>query len=174
MKNDATKIIRIFFLLSILVILTFLWRFLVPAHEESEGNLLIGFEILLELAAPVGLVALFVQLWSRYEGGKPALALTFWIALVASLGILFMRFSSTDGWYTGHRVYQPGYGAVKTAPQLAAITASRIEFEAPPLTESITAELSQKSRLPGKRRLGSVFHVIFTRNRRCLAPRRPV
>ena len=124
MKNDATKIIRIFFLLSILVILTFLWRFLVPAHEESEGNLLIGFEILLELAAPVGLVALFVQLWSRYEGAKPALALTFWIALVASLGILFMRFSSTDGWYTGHRVYQPGYGAVKTAPQLAAITAS--------------------------------------------------
>jgi hypothetical protein len=31
-----------------------------------------------------------------------------------------MRFSTTDGWYTGHRLYQPGYGALKNSPQLAA------------------------------------------------------
>jgi hypothetical protein len=120
MKNEATKIARIFFLLSILVILTFLWRFSVPAHEESESNLLIGFEILFELAVPVGLVGLFLQLRARYEGSKLALGLTFAIALAASIGILFMRFSTTDGWYTGHRLYQPGYGSLKIAPQLAA------------------------------------------------------
>jgi len=36
------------------------------------------------------------------------LTTVFWIALVASIGILVMRFSTTDGWYTGHRIYAPG------------------------------------------------------------------
>jgi len=108
------KASRVFFSLSILVVLTFLWRFFVPAHEESDTNLMIGFEILLELAAPAGLIGLFFLLLSRSdEDSKRMVVVTFCIAFVASLGILMMRFSSTDGWYTGHRVYHPGYGSLK-------------------------------------------------------------
>jgi hypothetical protein len=113
MMNDAVKASRMFYVLSILVILTFLWRFLVPAHEESDTNLMIGFEILLEFAAPAGLVALFFVLMSRLgEDSRRLLVVTFCMALVASVGILVMRFSSTAGWHTGHRVYQPGYGSL--------------------------------------------------------------
>jgi hypothetical protein len=113
MRSEAVKASRVFFLLSLLVVLTFLWRFFVPAHEESDTNLMIGFEILLELAAAAGLVVLFFLLMSRSdEDLRRVLVVTFCVAFVASLGILLMRFSTTAGWYTGHRIYHPGYGSL--------------------------------------------------------------
>ena len=45
MENAVVKMARIFYLLSAFAILTFLWRFLVPAHEENESDTLIYFEI---------------------------------------------------------------------------------------------------------------------------------
>jgi hypothetical protein len=116
--RNATKVNRLFYSLSLLVVLTFLWRFFVPAHEESDTNLLIEFEIVLELAASAGLVGLFFVLLSRSnEDSKPLLVVAFCVAFIASLGILLMRFSSTDGWYTGHRVYHPGYGFLENTPE---------------------------------------------------------
>ena len=109
---------RFFFLFSTFTIFIFLWRFFVPAHEESEGNLLIEFQIVLEVVTLVALIGLFLQLRSRDHGGsKFTLAVTFWIAFVAGLGILAMRFSTAHGWYTGHRIYHPGYGSLRIAPQ---------------------------------------------------------
>ena len=49
MGATVTNINRLFYLVSIYVILTFLWRFLVPAYEESEPDTLIYLEILAEL-----------------------------------------------------------------------------------------------------------------------------
>jgi hypothetical protein len=117
MEDAMTKTAPLFYLLSIYTILTFLWRFLVPAHEQSEPNLLIDFEVLFELLTVVGLVSFFAKVQPSYGGSKSTLAATFWIALVASIGILIMRFYATDGWYTGHRVYQPGYGSLQIVPQ---------------------------------------------------------
>lgn len=109
MKVSSTRMVRIFYLASIYTISTFLWRFLVPAHEESEGNFLIDMEVVLEFITVPGLVGLFVHLRSHHDDvSKVALTITFWIALLASIGILVMRLSTTDGWYTGHRVFQPG------------------------------------------------------------------
>jgi len=111
MKNEVRNANRLFYALSILAIVTFLWRFLVPAHEESDPNFMIGIEVLLEFAALAALLVLFFRLMSQSsEDARRALVVVFCIALVASLGILLMRFSTTHGWYTGHRIYQPGYG----------------------------------------------------------------
>jgi hypothetical protein len=118
MGSQASKTRRLFYCLSIYVILTFLWRFGVPAHEEAEPDTLIYFEILFEFVSVAGLVVLFTQLRSQDgDAAQAPPAALFWIALVAAIGILIMRFSTTDGWYTGHRVYQIGYGTIETAPQ---------------------------------------------------------
>jgi hypothetical protein len=114
MKNGTRNASRFFYALSALAIATFLWRFLVPAHEEADTNLMIGMEVFLEFASLAALVVLFVQLMSRSsESARLAIVVVFCAALIASLGILLMRFSTTDGWYTGHRVYQPGYGLLE-------------------------------------------------------------
>ena len=109
MEPTATNIKRLFYLVSIYVILTFLWRFLVPAYEESDTDTLIYLNILLELAQVASLIILFSYLRPRYGGASTAMLTTvFLIALAASIGILVMRFSTTHGWYTGHRLYYPG------------------------------------------------------------------
>ena len=100
---------RLFYLFSTFVVLTFLWRFLVPAHEESDPDILIYFEIFFEFFTIFALVFLFLHLRSSPQVNSTSLlAVVFWIALAASIGILAMRFSTTGGWYTGHRVYSPG------------------------------------------------------------------
>jgi hypothetical protein len=100
---------RTFYLFSIFIILTFLWRFLVPAHEESDPDTLIYLETLFEVFTVFGLIFFYLYLRSSpYLYSTSLLAAVFWIALAASIGILVMRFSTTGGWYTGHRVYSPG------------------------------------------------------------------
>jgi hypothetical protein len=107
--ESLTKTKWLFYLLSIFTISTFLWRFLVPAYEESDPNTLIYLKILFELVQVPALVILFSYLRGRYGlDPKGMLTTVFLIALVASIGILVMRFSTPDGWYTGHRTYAPG------------------------------------------------------------------
>ena len=109
MEASTIKMNKLFYLVSIYLALIFLWRFLVPATEESEPNSLIYLEIVLEIVQVIGLIALFSYLRPRYGGGSTAvLTVVFLIALAASIGILVMRFSTTHGWYTGHRIYYPG------------------------------------------------------------------
>jgi hypothetical protein len=118
MDTRVIRAVRFFYLLSGYTIVTFLWRFLVPAHEEAEGDTLIYLEILLEFATVGALIILFSHLRSRY-GDNPTSTLTtiFCIALAASIGILVMRYSTTEGWYTGHRIYQPGYRSLRMPPE---------------------------------------------------------
>ena len=99
----------LFYVLSIYVVLTFIWRFLVPATEESDPNTLIYMKILLEIVQVVAIAGLFFYLQSHYRDGSAAILISvFLIALVAAIGILVLRFSSDDSWYTGHRIYCPG------------------------------------------------------------------
>jgi hypothetical protein len=62
----VTKTKWLFYLLSIFGIWTFLWRFLVPAFEESEPDTLIYLEILFEFAQVPALIILFSYLRPRY------------------------------------------------------------------------------------------------------------
>ena len=104
-----SKTRSVFFTLSAYAILTFLWRFLVPAYEEAESNTLIYMEILFELATVPVLIGLVSNLRPRLDDdAKWAVTVVFWIALAAGIGILWMRFRTTHGWYTGHRVYEIG------------------------------------------------------------------
>jgi hypothetical protein len=101
--------LRAFYILAVYAILTFLWRFLVPAHEEAESDTLIYMEILFELGTIPVLIGLVSHLRPRLDvDSKWAVTVVFWIALAASLCILWMRFRTEHGWYTGHRVYEIG------------------------------------------------------------------
>lgn len=108
MEASARKMSGLFYVLSIYVVLTFMWRFLVPATEESDPNSLIYMEILFEVVQVAALAGLFFYLQSHSDGPAAVLISVFLIALVAAIGILVLRFSSDHGWYTGHRIYCPG------------------------------------------------------------------
>jgi|HubBroStandDraft_2_1064218.scaffolds.fasta_scaffold415393_1 hypothetical protein len=109
MEASAKKINALFYVISTYVILTFIWRFLVPATEESEPNSLIYIEILFEVVQIAALIALFSYLRSYYDNPSAAILISvFLIALMTAIGILVLRFSSDHGWYTGHRIYYPG------------------------------------------------------------------
>ena len=80
--------------LAIYLIGSFLWRVLIPAHEylTSTANWLgIGVDLL----AIAGLVGV--------RAGMPKAL--FWIALIAGLGLLAIRLTSTESWWTGHLMY---------------------------------------------------------------------
>ena len=83
----------IFLLLSAYLIFTFLWRSLTKAHESplrTEQLMTIG----LDAVAVIGLIFMRTQL----SKGK----FIFWVALAAGLGLFAIRFSSDEGWWSGH------------------------------------------------------------------------
>jgi hypothetical protein len=84
----------LFFVVSLYLIGTFLWRVLVEAHEyamRTEQMLTIGLDLLMV----IGLFGI------RAHGPKPL----FWIAMVAGVGLLLIRFTSDAAWWTGHLMY---------------------------------------------------------------------
>lgn len=109
MENVFKKPLGAFYILAIYTIVTCFWRFVVPAHEEAESDTLIYMEILFELGTIPVLIALVSHLRRRVDvDSKWAVTVVFWIALAAGLAILWMRFRTEHGWYTGHRVYEIG------------------------------------------------------------------
>jgi hypothetical protein len=79
-------------LLPCLLIGSFLWNVLTPAHEyqmRSDQMLTMALDFL-GLLGVIGLRA-----------SKPL----FWIALVAGIGLLALRLNGDAGWWTGHLVY---------------------------------------------------------------------
>lgn len=98
----------LFFAIAIYTTLTFLWRFFVPATEQDDPDYFIMIQFVGELIIPLGLIAFFITLRRTAPDGEWLLGTTFAIALIASVGIIGMRLSSDDGWYSGHRQYWPG------------------------------------------------------------------
>lgn len=81
-------------LLPCLLIGSFLWNVLTPAHEyqmRSDQMLTMALDFL-GLLGVIGLRASIPQ---------PL----FWIALVAGTGLLALRLNGDAGWWTGHLVY---------------------------------------------------------------------
>lgn len=85
---------KVFYALSALLVLTFLWRLLTPAHEYP-GRTATLLEVAIDAACIVGLIAI------RKVG---PLAL-FWAALICGLGLFAIRLHSDASWWTGHYSY---------------------------------------------------------------------
>jgi hypothetical protein len=95
-KSAAAKNPVMAILLPCVLIGSFLWKVLTPAHEfpmRSEQVMTMTFDALM-------LFGLFA-----FKRAMPAPL--FWIALVAGVGLFALRLSA-DGWWTGHLVYSLG------------------------------------------------------------------
>jgi hypothetical protein len=109
-----TKVL--FFAIAIYSVLTFLWRFFVPATEQNDPNFFIWMQFAWELLAPLGLISFFITLRRAAPDQEVLLGATLAIALIACIGIIGMRIGSEDGWYSGHRQYWPGGNPSWNAP----------------------------------------------------------
>jgi hypothetical protein len=85
---------KIFYVLSVLLILTFLWRTLTTAHEYPSRAAQM-LEMGVDALCVVGLIGL-------RKLGPPAL---FWVALIAGLGLFAIRLNGDASWWTGHLTY---------------------------------------------------------------------
>jgi hypothetical protein len=98
---------RILLIASAILVLTALWRVLVPAHEYGSSAsvmLSLGVDLLL-------LVSVFLlrrQLAAAMPPDDPrrgTMQLFAWPAVAAGLVVLLIRFTSDHGWWTGHLRY---------------------------------------------------------------------
>ncbi len=92
--------------LPIILIGTFLWRFLVTAHEFPSTGMR-NFSIGLDLLCLVSLIGLWVMISRKQLPVGRFLHLIFWLGLFAGLGLFVIRLSgSTQSWWTGHLYYK--------------------------------------------------------------------
>lgn len=84
----------IFYVLSVYLVVIFLFRALTPAHEY-----MLRTALYLEIGLDALCVVALIGLRSR---GPQAL---FWIALVAGIGLFAIRMTSDHAWWTGHLTY---------------------------------------------------------------------
>lgn len=80
--------------LAVYLIGSLLWRVFIPAHEYP-GTTATWLEIAVDVLAIAGLVGI--------RAGAPKAL--FWIALIAGMGLLVIRLTSTASWWTGHLMY---------------------------------------------------------------------
>jgi cyanate permease len=94
-SGDDTRGRTFFWIISVYVISTFLWRLLTPADELPSRTVQI-MEMTLDFACVVGLLGMI-----KARGSNPLL----WIAVVAGVGLFVIRMTSDDSWWTGHLRY---------------------------------------------------------------------
>jgi hypothetical protein len=89
------------------MILLFLWRVFVPAHEYSMRTAQV-LDIAINILLLVGLVGLKRQLDrefepddSRWSSARPL----YWGGLIAGILMLLIRLTSNAAWWTGHLRY---------------------------------------------------------------------
>lgn len=103
-SSDATRQQTVFWLLSIYIIGTFLWRAFVPGGEWPRPPTRF-ITIAIDLLSVGILIRLKVQLSAEKKPGKrisTAGIVLFWIALLAGLGVLAIRLQDDASWATGH------------------------------------------------------------------------
>ncbi len=109
--TDPTKVTggnwRIYLLCAAILVANCLWRVLVPAHEYgSSGS--VWLSVLVDTGLVAGLIGLYRQFSQHMapdDGRRGLMALAFWPALIAGVVIFAIRFSSSEGWWTGHLRY---------------------------------------------------------------------
>jgi hypothetical protein len=98
-----------FYLLSYFLIATFLWRVLTAANEFDSPEL-VYFSIGLDVLCVVALIGSKMQISRAAPPAQPpwiAGNLLFFLALIAGLGLLAIRFGGgTESWWTGHVRYE--------------------------------------------------------------------
>ena len=103
-SSDATGKRKVFWWLSIYMIVTFLWRAFVPGGEYPRAPTRF-MTMAIDLLCVGILIGLKVQLSAAKKPGKPASTggtVLFCIALVAGLGVLAIRLHGDGSWATGH------------------------------------------------------------------------
>ena len=98
---------NIFRLVSAYLILTFLWRTLVTAHEYPSRTLQI-LDLVFDLFAFIGIIGLRSQLNAALPANDPRrskLGLLFGLGVAAGIGLFLIRFTSNAAWWTGHLFY---------------------------------------------------------------------
>ena len=97
-----------FYLLSILLIVTFLWRVLTAAHEFDSREM-VYFSMGLDVLCVVALIASKKQISRAIPPEEePWVAgnMLFFAALIAGLGLLAIRMNGDASWWTGHIRYE--------------------------------------------------------------------
>lgn len=103
--ETAARLPTIGLWLSIYMIGLFLWRFLTPAHEFDMRSVQM-LDMALDALATVALIAIFARtLGAATDNPRLLRSILLWGGLAAAAGIWLMRFSSDEGWWTGHRLY---------------------------------------------------------------------
>ena len=105
--SSSSRNWTIFRVISAYMILLFLWRVFVPAHEYSMRTAQV-LDIAINILLLVGLVGLKRQLDrefepddSRWSSARPL----YWGGLIAGILMLLIRLTSNAAWWTGHLRY---------------------------------------------------------------------
>jgi hypothetical protein len=107
-SSDVTRQQTVFWLLSIYMIGTFLWRALVPGGEWPRPPTRF-ITIAIDLLSVGILIRLKAQLSAEKKPGKrisTAGNVLFCIALLAGLGVLAIRLHDNASWATGHWIQE--------------------------------------------------------------------
>ena len=100
--------LKLFYFLSVWLIIDFMWSILTAAHEYDSRQL-VYFTIGLDILMVVGLIATQMQIFRTLpEERRPWVGGTvvFFLALIAGLGLLAIRMNGDSSWWTGHLRYE--------------------------------------------------------------------
>ncbi len=98
---------NLFRFVAVFLILTFLWRALVTAHEYP-GRTSQVMSLVFDLMALIGLIGLRSQLSKAMLPDDPRRSLAgvlFGLGLAAGIGLFVIRLTSDSAWWTGHLFY---------------------------------------------------------------------
>jgi hypothetical protein len=110
-STSSSRNWNVFRFIAAYLILLFLWRLFVPAHEYSMRTAQV-LDIVINLGLIVGLVGLHRQLANEFDPDDSRWStakLLYWGGLVGGVGMLLIRFTSNAAWWTGHFRYALDY-----------------------------------------------------------------
>jgi hypothetical protein len=92
----ANRTLVIFYVAAAVLIGSFLWRLLTPAHEYPMRTEQV-MSIVMDLALTIGISGL----WKASRGP----AALYWPALASGIGLFLIRLHGNASWWTGHWSY---------------------------------------------------------------------
>jgi hypothetical protein len=98
---------NIFRIISAYMMLLFLWRLFVPAHEYSMRTEQV-LDIIINIGLIVGLVGTHRALAREFDHDDSRWStanMLYWGAMVGGVGMLLIRLTSDAAWWTGHFRY---------------------------------------------------------------------
>ena len=98
---------RIYLACAALLVVTGLWRVVVPGTEYGSATS-VWFGIIVDAMLALGLIGLYRQLSVQFaadDSRRSLLKLAFWPGLIAGVVVFAIRLTSDHGWWTGHLRY---------------------------------------------------------------------